>query len=359
MNARKYPYNPDYAVAPGETVRETMEYLGLTQREFAMRLDTSVQTLNRIFRGTQRITEEMANKLERVTGTPASFWNNFESRYRAQLAKMKEAEASQEQKEWIRNFPISELKKRGYFATSGPDQIYDALLRFFGVSTVPAWEKIWKKPAVAARRSRCFDSNPFLAATWIRMGEIEARKKVVGPTDRKQFKTSLQLIRPLTCEKPDVFCPSLEKLCADCGVILVFVPELKKLSWYGATKWHGNTAIIMLNLRGKREDMFWFSFFHEAGHVILHGKSELFINDGTIEDERECQANEFALSVLFGKERDRIPGLANAEEVCALARELNISPGIVAGQYQHLTNKYTYYNKLIRHFHWTEENNGE
>jgi addiction module HigA family antidote len=88
MNVRKYPYNPDYAVAPGETVRETMECLGLTQREFAMRLGTSVQTLNRIFRGTQRITEEMANKLERVTGTPASFWNNFESRYRLQLSKV-------------------------------------------------------------------------------------------------------------------------------------------------------------------------------------------------------------------------------------------------------------------------------
>lgn len=54
-----------------------------------MRLDTSVQTLNRIFRGTQRITEEMANKLERVTGTPASFWNNFESRYRSQPARVK------------------------------------------------------------------------------------------------------------------------------------------------------------------------------------------------------------------------------------------------------------------------------
>ena len=69
MNVRKYPYNPDYAVAPGETVRETMECLGLTQREFAMRLGTSVQT-------------------ERVTGTPASFWNNFESRYRLQLTKV-------------------------------------------------------------------------------------------------------------------------------------------------------------------------------------------------------------------------------------------------------------------------------
>lgn len=109
----------------------------------------------------------------------------------------------------------------------------------------------------------------------------------------------------------------------------------------------------------EREDMFGFSFFHEAGHVILHGKSELSINDGTIEDERERQANEFASSVLFGKERDWIPGLSNAEEVRTLARELNISPGIVAGQYQYLNKEDTCYNELISHFHWVKEDNGE
>ena len=92
MCANKYAYDPDYAVAPGETVREVMESFGMTQREFAMRLDTTAQNLNRIFKGTQGITAEMANKLERVTGTSASFWNNLEGQYRSQLAKEKEAE---------------------------------------------------------------------------------------------------------------------------------------------------------------------------------------------------------------------------------------------------------------------------
>lgn len=68
----------------------------------------------------------------------------------------------------------------------------------------------------------------------------------------------------------------------------------------------------MLNLRGKREDKFWFSFFHEAGHVIRHSKLDLLINDGSQEDVREKEANEFACTVLFGKDHVRIPSLRSA-----------------------------------------------
>ncbi|WP_291449677.1 HigA family addiction module antitoxin [Desulfovibrio sp.] len=356
MCANKYAYDPDYAVAPGETVREVMESFGMTQREFAMRLDTTAQNLNRIFKGTQGITAEMANKLERVTGTSASFWNNLEGQYRSQLAKEKEAENFQSQREWLKNFPLNELEKRGYIekGLSFPKK-FEAILSFFGVSSVQAWENTWQRPAVAARRSVCFERAPHLAATWIRMGENEAQKRTSKPTDIKKFKNTLEQIRPLTREEPTIFCDKLDKLCADCGIILVLVREFKNLAWSGATKWNGNSAVIMLNLRGKQEDKFWFSFFHEAGHVILHGKNDILINDGSLEDERENEANEFAYSVLFKGKRDDIPKLRSTEEIRAFAQGLNISPGIVAGQYQFMTKRYTYYHKLIRHFKWNAE----
>ena len=68
---RKHTFEPDYAVPPGESVKETMEALGMTQRELADRTGLTVQTLNRIFKGEQPISYETANKLELVTGTPA------------------------------------------------------------------------------------------------------------------------------------------------------------------------------------------------------------------------------------------------------------------------------------------------
>lgn len=184
------------------------------------------------------------------------------------------------------------------------------------------------------------------------MGELAAQETSCGATDIKKFRESMPEICRLTREAPSVFLPRLQEICHDSGVSLAIVKEFPRLKWFGATKWLGETAIIMLNIRRKREDTFWFSFFHEAGHVILHNKCCLRINDGTNEDIREQEANDFAKDVLFGKKHERILGIKKAEDVIQLAEELGIAPGIVAGQYRFMTQKYTYFSSLIRSFKW-------
>lgn len=83
MAAREKPgFQPDYAVPPGETIREVMQTLGMSQKEMAQRLELTVQSLIRIVKGEQPITYETAGRLGLVTGTPASFWNNLEAQYR-------------------------------------------------------------------------------------------------------------------------------------------------------------------------------------------------------------------------------------------------------------------------------------
>lgn len=354
MCAKKYAFSPDFAVAPGETVREVMEDMGMTQREFAMRLGITVQSLSRIFKGEQAISVETAKNLERVTGTPAHFWNNLESNYRLQLAKERDARLFESQKEWLKKFPIKVLKERGYIRDIPFVETFEAVLQFFGVSSVAAWEMTWAQPDAAARRTRsnCFEDNPYYAATWVRMGELAAQRNRCGATNIKKFKASMPEICKLTCEEPSVFLPQLREICHDCGVSLAIVQEFPRLKWSGATKWLDDTAIIMLNIRYKREDSFWFSFFHEAGHVILHDKCCLRINDGKNEDIREQEANNFAKEVLFGNKYEQILRISTAEDIKQLAKELGISPGIVAGQYCFLTQKYNRFTYLIRSFTW-------
>ena len=143
------------------------------------------------------------------------------------------------------------------------------------------------------------------------------------------------------------------QICSDSGVALSLVPEMKKVPWSGATKWiHPQKAMIIINLRGKREDKFWFSFFHEAGHVLKDNKKHLYINDSS-DDPVEERANRFALSVLFPRDyKDVIPKLGSKQKIILYAKKINLSPGIVAGQYQHLTNNWKWYNDLIRKFVW-------
>ncbi len=161
-------------------------------------------------------------------------------------------------------------------------------------------------------------------------------------------------IRGLTIKTPEKFIPKMISLCADSGVAIALVPEMKKVPWHGATKWLSATkAMIILNLRGKAEDQFWFSFFHEAGHVLNDSKKDLFINDGKEGDPNERKANAFAAEFLIPSAYDLvISDLRSKANIIQIAHELQIAPGIVAGRFQRLTKKCAYFKGLIRSFHW-------
>jgi HTH-type transcriptional regulator / antitoxin HigA len=358
MKAKKeYGFEPDYAIAPGETLKEVMESMEMTQRELATRCGLTVQSLNRIFKGDQPISYETANSLELVTAVPASFWNNLEAQYREQLAKLEEHERLEGEKAWLRKLPCKELVERGHL-TNQTDKtlMVREALSFFSVSSVSAWHELWEQPKVAARRSTCFESHPERTAAWLRMGEIEAHKCKCKTYDKQAFQKALKKIKAFTKEAPETFLPAVQKLCANSGVALVLVQDIPKVRWNGATKWlTPNKPMIILSLRGKREDKFWFTFFHEAGHILHDGKKGVFINDGKAEDERERKADAFAANFLIPTKYDKDIKVASTEgDIKVIANKLNISKGIVAGRYQHLTKKWSYFNNLIRKFEWAE-----
>jgi addiction module HigA family antidote len=356
MKAKKqYEFQPDYAVCPGETLQEIMESFNMSQKELAVRAGLTVQSLNRIFKGEQPITYESANRLELATGVPARYWNNLEAQYREHLAKVEERKGMESDLQWLKTIPTKELAERGSIKKSdSPVALLRETLGFYGVSSVSAWREIWTTPVVAARRSSCFESQPGPASAWIRQGELQAHKINCQSFDKSAFTQALQTIRNLTREEPATFEPEMKRLCADAGVAIAMVPEMKKVPWTGATKWLSpRKAMILLCLRGKGEDKFWFSFFHEAGHVLHDGRKDLLINDGTIKDQREKRADHFAAEFLIPSEYNaNVQNISSRDEIITLARKLKIAPGIVAGRYQFLTKRWHYYKALIRTLQW-------
>lgn len=356
-----HPYEPDYAIPPGETLAEILDALGMTQQELAERTGLTVQTLNRIIKGEQPITYETANLLEYVTDYPARFWNNLEAQYREQLVKVEERRKLEENLQWLKSLPVKELKERGILSdTSDKIVNFREALRFYGVSNVESYGKVWQEPKAAARRSTAFQSAPGPTSAWLRMGQIEARRIQCAAFDRKQFAANVKAIRGLTMLPPNEFLPEMRRLCAEAGVALVLVPEFKKAPWSGAAEWLGSKkAMILLCLRGKAEDKFWFTFFHEAGHILHDGKKETFLDSEKpdyAEDPSEQRADEFAAETLIPRRFDpRITAIRSKREVCKFADTLGVSPGIVAGRYQHLTQKWNYFNDLKRRFEWAKE----
>jgi HTH-type transcriptional regulator / antitoxin HigA len=352
---QKSEFEPDYAVPPGETLLEVMESLGMRQKDLAIRTGLTEQTLTRIFKGEQPISYETANRLELVTQVPARFWNNLEAQYQEQKTKLWERKRLESNIEWLKTIPTKELIERGYIE---PEKDNVILLRrtlsFYGVSSVQAWRAVWEEPAVAARRSLCFESRPGDASAWIRQGELQGQGIDCRPFDKKQFVANLQKIRLLTRQRAEVFEPEMKRLCAEAGIAVALVPEMKKVPWNGATRWlTPRKAMILLSLRGKGEDKFWFSFFHEAGHVLNDSKKDLFINDGTHDDPREKRADDFASELLIPAQYSPvIKAYRSKSEIRTLADQLDISPGIVAGRYQFLTGKWNFFNDLIRRLDW-------
>lgn len=354
---KKYTFEPDYALPPGQTLMEVMESLNMTQKELHIRTGITVQSLNRISKGEQPITYETANRLELATGVSASMWNNLETRYREQLTKLDEKKRLESDLHWLKSIPARELIVRKAIAPQKDAALLlREVLKFYGVSSVSAWHDIWKQPAVAARRSSCFKSCPGPASAWLRLGEIQAHSIECQTYDQNKFKQAVQDIRKLTAQKPDVFIPEMKHLCAGAGIALALIPEMKKVPWSGATRWlSSQKAMILLNIRGKTENLFWFAFFHEAGHVLNDSKKDIFINDETQLDPRERKANDFAAELLISQKwNNRIRFITSKREVQQIASELDIAPGIVVGRYQHLTKKWNYFNELKCKFQWSE-----
>jgi addiction module HigA family antidote len=352
----KTQYNPPTVSPPGETLAETLGELEMSQAELARRMGRPTKTINEIVQGKAAIVPETALQLENVLGIPASFWMAREMAYRTALARSqrKTAVGSHEALEWAGRFPCKEMAKAGWICERPRKLDYvQELFEFFGVASPQAWEATWSRPEVTFRRSLTKDGNRYAVSAWLRRGEIDAAGRRTVRYDEKTFRTALDRCRELATHEPERFCPAVQETCATAGVVVLFVPELPGARVSGASRWLApHRALIQLSLRFKTDDQLWFSFFHEAGHILLHAKKGIFIDDGRSTSTDEKEADAFASSILIPDEAfDQLAATRpfSTERVLAFAEEQGIAPGIVVGRLQHeRLIPYTHLNGLKR-----------
>lgn len=345
MDARREAFQPDYAVPPGETLRETLKSIEMSQADLARRADLSTKHVNQIIQGEAAITPETALALERVTRVPARIWNSLEANFQAQRIRITQRHRLDPgDLAWLKQFPAGELVRRHAIDGSNDAHLlFDQVLGFFGVANRNAWEKLWRSPEAAFRQSPAFQADEFAVATWLRLGELEAAQLRTDPFDRAAFRVALDEARGLMTGAPDEFFPAMVDLCAQAGVAIVLVPEVKGARASGASRWTSPTkAIIQLSMRYRWEDHFWFSFFHEGGHLYLHGKRRAFVDlpagpdeRGASDGELEAEANQFAQDILIPPvEAALLSDFESRTDIIEFAQRLRIPPGVVVGRMQ-------------------------
>ena len=364
MIEKREIFKPDWISPPGDTITDLLDERGWTQEEFAKRMGYTPKHISLLINGKASITQDTAMRLECVLGSSAGFWLTREAQFCESKARLEEMKNLESGVPWAKSIPIKDLMKCGAIekcrvTKSNEPKIVKDMLQFFCVASPTDWKNQYESRAVAYRRTKEEQSNVGAISAWLRLGEIEAEKLDVPKYDMVKFENNLRSICALTTQSLNKFNPILTKLCLDAGVIVVFIPSIPGAHVSGAVHWlNKKQPIIQLSFYGKTNDRFWFTFFHEAVHVLKHGKDMVFLDElegQRLESDEEREADQIAGDYLIPKEmQTELKNLRSKMAVLEFAQKLGIHPGIVVGRMQHeRVIPYTHMNALKEHYEFT------
>ena len=321
------------ATPPGATIKEQLIDRGMSQKEFAARMDMSEKHISKLINGDVQLTAETAVRLEMVLDVPANFWNNLEAIYREKIIKAEAENAMDADAEMTKRFPYNEMAKFGWVPeTRNTKERVINLRKYFEVVDLSLLgnEQITR---IACRRLAITEKSDLALMAWAQEAKIKARNIQTAPINISGLISSMPEIRKMTVRKPKDFCPQIQKCLADCGIALVFLPHLKGSFLQGASFVDGNKIVVGLTTRGKDADKFWFSLFHEFAHIAL---GHIGQPNGTSEED-EYAANKWAKDMLisFGDfEFFKRNWDYSERSVLQFAKSQGIAPGIVIGRMQ-------------------------
>ncbi len=329
----------EYIIPPGETIKELLESRNITQLDLSLKTGINKKTINEIINGKAPISISTAQKLEYVFNIPASFWNNLERNYRETLERKKDFDSILEEEKYLEKIPYLEMSKRGWdFITKTRDSFEKVknLRKFFSVASLNFDTDLKRKMAFRKSTNNNFSFESLYC--WIRYGEIQANKEDCEKFDLEKLKLYVPEIKKLANKSFLEQYDKIKKILNKCGIVLIFEPHLPNTYINGVTyKLNGEKGIIMISDRGKKDDILWFTLFHEIGHLLKHGKKEIFIDMENGENSLiETEADNFAKNSLIpcAEYQTFKKSLINEKNIIEFSKKINVTPGIVVGRLQ-------------------------
>ncbi len=296
------------AFHPGDMLQEKLEELGMPIKEFALRCGKPEPTIHAVLQGKSSVTPDMAILFEKVLGIPAHLWLSLQCQFDEFKARQQLDEELQREIQWARKFPFRDMVEKGYLDAPSQCSLLEkikVLLSFFGFAKTSVWEKYYLCQILKAEFRLSLSGLPEAPSlsAWLRYGENKAMEQFDIPTFRHEnLKAQLPQMKALANAGKSDFLPELRQLCKEVGIILVFTPHLRNSRVRGATRWLKETPLVQVSDSYKRYDIFWFSFFHEIGHILLHGRREVFLEGLEYEQknqQKEQEADDFASNCLI------------------------------------------------------------
>jgi len=324
---------------PGYYIKEYIEDLQLTQDEFAKRLGITGKQISLLLSEKASITVDIANKLSKLLGTSVELWLNLQNKYDVYVLQIENSEELEKEKRIYKMIDKSFLIDMNIIEEKDSIEICIEKLRketLVSSLSLHTNDDIYTFYRSSSSKEETLQ-NVVCRNVWVSLATSLAKKEEVKEFDENKLLDSINILRSMTLEKPEIFYPRMKSILSDCGVAFVILPALKNSKINGVVKWLDNKVIMALNTRGAYNDRFWFSFFHELKHVLQKAKRKMLIaeeNSEIVKDILEYEANEFSKETLISS--SEFEKLKTYDEISIInfAETIKVHPGIVVGRLQ-------------------------
>lgn len=331
----------DWFSRPGDSVLSAMRRRGVSAEALSGRLTGGMTQLRDLMSGFGAIDDETADALSGMLGGSTTFWKTRQAKYQKALAQAVDQLSDEDADAWLDRIPAPGGKGRITAKTRSVE--LERRLAYFGVSTLKSWDARYGPHQREARFRRSLAFTPHDGATsmWLREGELDANLRHTAAWSSDALRGRLEEIRALSkISKPSRFMPPLVKLLAEAGVALVVVKAPKGCRASGASRMIApDKAMILMSFRHRADDHFWFTLFHEIGHLLLHEASSFVDADEGMEGDDPCEkeANEFAATMIVpqNREAELLSLSPDDDSIRRFAVSLGVAPGLILGQLQH------------------------
>lgn len=357
-------FEPNWASPPGDTISRLAAAGNVPIYELAERIGFEEDVFAGIMEGRVQICSEIADALSAELGASRQFWSERYNQFVADKARITNSAPTQSLSTWGQSFPARALRELGWLPKgSRGERLSEDILRFFGCDSINGWNERYSAGIgqVAFRTSFAFEADEMVTLAWLRVGETQSEDLPLANFSANEFKKRLPELKGLCAlKRPDIFFPKLQQACAEYGVGLVSSKAPKGCRASGATWTNTNgNPIILVSFRYLSEDHFWFTFFHEAAHVVLHGTDHISV-DGSdpsplgaskCEDEADAFAQDILVPANLRDEMlNAIPTRPHTRKI---ARKAGVTPGIIVGQLQKAGVLQPHqFNELKRRYRW-------
>lgn len=366
MATKRTGISRDLIIHPGETIADVLEERGITQAELAARTDVSPAYVSSVIAGKRNISSKFAMALEYALGVPKSFWLNLQANYEAELLELNEADTVTDEEmtalQSLRGIVGFLRKRRMIPAKQSKEETVLSLRKLFRMSDI---SKLRTLVAVGAFRvSKTAPVNPIVMGAWLRLCQIivEQDSNTVAQFDVNNVGQMISDLKSIMINQQSDLQNDLRNVMARYGIRFSVVHNFRGAPVHGYISQNKNGEYQMvLTIRGSFADIFWFSLFHEIGHIVNGDVSKVsgfidVLNDA--DADREMAADKFASDALLEPESySRFVGKKDYTigSIIRYADSQNVAPYIVIGRLQREGRvEYNWYSQHKRRYKWAE-----